>query len=107
MERYFWFDSDSRAMSLPRLAQECVRPCEATYMVDFAGGVDLSTGDIRWKVPIGMAPGLAGKGIKDTGPGAMHEGSFSVMEKKQLPPIGDKHDYMSLVSCVINSFCKT
>lgn len=27
---------------------------------------------------------------------AMHEGPFSVIEKKQVPPSGDKHDYMSL-----------
>lgn len=27
---------------------------------------------------------------------AMHEGPFSVMEKKQIPPSGDKHDFMSV-----------
>jgi len=27
---------------------------------------------------------------------AMHAGPFSVMEKKQIPPSGDKHDFMSL-----------
>lgn len=30
-------------------------------------GVDLNSGEIRWKVPLGTAPGLAAKGIRNTG----------------------------------------